>query len=344
MPGGRSRRDADGPVSLTAVGRPSAEALGGRFFVIGYVPMCAGFLFVLLLVWAGAPGTTLDWSAAWRRAGTLGAGEALLLVFGTVVGALVLHPFQLPFVRLLEGYWPSWCGAPTRWGTRRQERSMKRLEQARDLPDGEPPGPAALHRAGLADGALRARFPQQPHLLRPTRLGNVLAAAEDRCGAPYGWDGPVAWPRLYTVLGEAAKTTVEDRRNALDAACRVSVVSALCSAVGAALLARTGWWLLLALAPLLLSRLAYHAAVHAALAYGQAVRVCFDLHRFDLYPALHLPLPEDPDQEGRFNRTLSAFWRQGGPMRARYEHPEPAPEQCCRRPRRGEPPPDGAGG
>ncbi|MEU9351207.1 hypothetical protein AB0D65_09320 [Streptomyces griseoloalbus] len=331
-------------MSLTAVGRPPTEALGGRFFVIGYVPVCAGFLFVLLLVWAGAPGTDLDWSAAWRRVGTLGAGEALLLVFGTVVAALVLHPFQLPLVRLLEGYWPSWCGGLARWGTNLQRRGLKRLEEAKRLPDGELPGPAVGHLAGLAETALRARFPTESYLVRPTRLGNVLAAAEDRCGKSYGWDGPVVWPRLYTVLGDVARATVEDRRNALDAACRVSVVSALCSVAGAALLARTGWWLLLALIPLLLSRLAYHAAVHAALAYGQAVRVCFDLHRFDLYPALHLPLPGDPAQERRVNEALSAFWRQGGPMEAPYEHPEPAPEQYCRRPSPGEPPPDGAGG
>ena len=331
-------------MSLTAVGRPAGEMLGGRFFVIGYVPVCAAFLFVLLLVWAGAPGTTLEWSGAWRRVDALGAGEALLLVFGTVVAALVLHPFQLPFVRLLEGYWPSWCAGAARWGTSRQKSRMQRLERAsRDLTDGDPTG-QAVRRAGPAHDALRARFPKQPHLVRPTRLGNVLAAAEDRCGDPYGWDGPVVWPRLYTVLGGTAKATVEDRRNALDAACRLSVVSALCSAACAVLLARTGGWLLLALAPLLLSRLAYRAAVHAALAYGQAVRVCFDVHRFDLYPVLHLPLPEDPDQERRFNETLSAFWRQGGPMGTRYEHPEPAPEQCCRRPRPGEPPPDGAGG
>lgn len=129
-------------MSLTAVGRPAGEMLGGRFFVIGYVPVCAAFLFVLLLVWAGAPGTTLEWSEAWRRVDALGAGEALLLVFGTVVAALVLHPFQLPFVRLLEGYWPPWCAGVARWGTSRQKSRMERLERAsRDLTDGDPTGP-----------------------------------------------------------------------------------------------------------------------------------------------------------------------------------------------------------
>ncbi|MEU6405819.1 hypothetical protein [Streptomyces sp. NPDC046985] len=329
-------------MSLTAVGGPPTGALGGRFFVIGYVPVCACFLFVLLLVWAGAPGAVLDWGAAWGRIGALGAGGAVLLLFATTVVALALHPLQLPCVRLLEGYWPSWCGVLARRGVRRQERSRQRLIRAAELPGGEPPGPTAVHLAGLADSALRAGFPQQPHLLRPTRLGNALAAAEDRCGAPYGWDGPTAWPRLYAVLGGVAKETVEDRRDALDAACRVSVVSALCAAASVVLLVRASWWLLLALAPLLLSVLAYHAAVHAAIAYGQAVRVCFDLHRFDLYPALHFPLPGDSEQERRVNTELSAFWRQGRALEAGYEHPEPAQERCCCRPRRGQTP-DGAG-
>ncbi|WP_030408955.1 hypothetical protein [Streptomyces sp. NRRL F-5917] len=330
-------------MSLSTVGRPLTASLGGRFFVIGQLPVCACLLSVLLLLWARAPGADLDWSAAWRRVGTLGAGQALTVLFGTVVVALVLHPLQLPCVRLLEGYWPSWCGAAARWGTGRQERVRQRLIRAAELPGEGPPGPAALHEAGLADSTLRARFPQQPHLLRPTRLGNALAAAEDRCGAPYGWDGPVVWPRLYTVLGNAAKTTVEDRRDALDAVCRVSVASALCAAASAALLARAGWWVLLALAPLMLSRLAYHAAVHAAVAYGQAVRVCFDLHRFDLYPALRLPPPGDPEQERRINAALSEFWRQGRALETPYEHPDPTPGECCHRTERTRPRADGPG-
>jgi hypothetical protein len=74
---------------------------------------------------------------------------------------------------------------------------------------------------------------------------------------------------------------------------------------------RTSWWLLLAAAALVCSRAAYRGAVQAARAYGEAVAVAFDLHRLDLYAALHLPLPARAEDEPALGAEISLRWRQG---------------------------------
>jgi len=60
-----------------------------------------------------------------------------------------------------------------------------------------------------------------------------------------------------------------------------------------------------ALVPLLLAWVSYRSAVVAAIAYGEAVRVAFDLHHLDLYAALHLELPHDPQAEQKLGKRLS---------------------------------------
>ncbi|MEK8170988.1 hypothetical protein NKH77_19840 [Streptomyces sp. M19] len=92
---------------------------------------------------------------------------------------------------------------------------------------------------------------------------------------------------------------------------RLSVASGATALVSAGMLLRSGWWLALALVPAAVSVLAYRGAVQAALAYGDAVRAAFDLHRFDLLAALRLPLPGSVAEERALAGTLCAHWRQG---------------------------------
>jgi hypothetical protein len=308
-------------VSLDSLGKAPALAGAGRFALVGYLPAYAAASYLLVLVWAGAPGRRLEFGRAWRTAAQLGAGEALLLVVAITLVAVVLQPLQLPLVRLLEGYWPRWWRPATRLGRFRQSRIRRRWRRAAELPRNQAPAPAAVRAAGLADTELRRRFPADGELLRPTRLGNALAAAEERAGGAYGWDTPVVWPRLYPLLGPAVKSIVDDRRNVLDVLCRLSVTGVVGTVASLALLARTGWWLLLAAAPALLAIAAYRAAVHAAYAYGEGIRSAFDLHRFDLYPALHVATPEDPGAERALNESLCAWWRQGAARTDPYAHP-----------------------
>lgn len=308
-------------MKINELSRMPAGIASGRFFLVAHLPTYAAATYLLVLCWAGAPGADPRFKDAWRTAAALGAGEILLLLIAVTLSALVLHPLQLPLVRLLEGFWPRWCGALTRVGLGRQRRNLRRYRRAAELSRDTPPDAEGIRRAGLADTEVRRRFPARDELLRPTRLGNALAALEDRAGAPYGWDAPVAWPRLYPLLGPQVRAVVDDRRDLLDAMCRLAATAAVCAVASAALLARAHWWVALSAVPLGLAWLAYRSAVHAAYSYAEAVRLAFDLERFALYPALHMERPADLTAERALNEELSTFWRQGKDPSQAYTHP-----------------------
>jgi hypothetical protein len=305
-------------VTLDAVAG-AANMFGGRFFLVSYLPTYAASLFVLTLIWAGAPGQEVLFSQAWSTAAGLSVAEVLLIALAVTLLAVLLQPLQLRLVRLLEGDWPAWANAVGRLGVRRQEQARARLVLQAAVPD-EDAGDDAVQQAGQAGTRLAARYPPSSRSVRPTALGNALAAMEERAGSEYGWDAVVAWPRLYPVLGEQTRAVVDDRRNILDAAARLSATATVTVLVTAGLLARSGWWVLLTAVPLLVAALAYAGAVQAAIAYGEAVSVAFDLHRFDLLDRLHLPLPSNQVAERQLADELCAMWRQGLDVKLRYRH------------------------
>jgi hypothetical protein len=303
---------------LEAVARQPADAgFGGRFYLVGYIPTCASALFLLLLVWAGAPGWSgrpghpMDFTAAWLTASRLSIGEVVLTGLATILLAVILNPLQFAMMRLAEGSWPAWLGL--RYATAWQRSRRDRLTRAERLPEGTPLTDAIIQQAGAAASELRRRFPAAP-FLRPTALGNVLAAMTETAGQPYGLDAVVAWPRLYPLLGEELKSTVNDRRDTLDASVRMTATMTVTAIVSVILLSWSGWWALLALIPLGIAALSYHAAVQAALAYAETVHVAFDLHRRDLLSALRMELPTRQDAERALNQQWCNLWRQGIPL------------------------------
>jgi hypothetical protein len=307
-------------VSVDVLLKPPGGGLSARFFLVGYLPTCAATLFAVTLVWAGAPGPRLSFGRAWHTAAHLGAGELALLGVGVLLGAILLQPFQLPALRLLEGYWPGWLEPAAALLRRGQARRRARLAKRAELPaDPGTLGEAAIQRIGLASGRLRRLFPPEQHL-RPTALGNILTAMETYAGASYGWDALVAWPRLYPCLPDPVRATVDERRNVLDSAAQLAATGTLLAPVTAALLARAGWWELLTLAPVTLAWLGYLGSLRAATAYAETVTTAFDLGRFALLDALHIALPADRDTELATSRELSDLWRQAAPTNLPYHH------------------------
>jgi hypothetical protein len=112
---------------------------------------------------------------------------------------------------------------------------------------------------------------------------------------------------------------VDDRRDVLDSSGRMTVTAAATTAAALVLLWSSGWWLALSLVPAAIAAVAYGGTVAAAVAYGEAVRSSFDLHRFDLLKSLRLPLPSTRNEERHLNEALSNMWRQGIPMTGKYD-------------------------
>ncbi|MEW2144211.1 hypothetical protein AB0869_15510 [Micromonospora vinacea] len=302
-------------MSLPAAPAPPT-GLGIRFFLVGYLPTYAASLFLLMLIWAdGGQGTSFK--RAWQVASDLTASQIVLMTLAVLLLGLMLGPLQLGVVRFLEGAWPAWLSQHARkWHLRRKGKLAGRSVPASSAPD-------VVLAAGLAGQRYRDRYPELDDLVRPTGLGNILAAMEDRAGRAYGLDAVVAWPRLYPLLGPATKAVVDDRRTTLDYAARLAVTAGFTTMGTLIIMRSAGWWLLLALAPAAVALVSYFGAVRAALAYGESVRATFDLHHLDFGAAFGLPRAPDLNVESDVHRRLCDLWRQGIPYDFAHE-PRPA--------------------
>jgi hypothetical protein len=87
-------------MNLDTAARQPAAGSGGRFYLVGYLPAYAASLFLLLLVWAGAPawrgrpGHRIRFTTAWATASHLSL--ELPRVFRT--GKLrLIHAASCPF-------------------------------------------------------------------------------------------------------------------------------------------------------------------------------------------------------------------------------------------------------
>ena len=149
---------------------------------------------------------------------------------------------------------------------------------------------------------------QQHHLplpdqLMPTRLGNLLRAAEQRPLEKYGLDAIICWSRLWLLLPDAVKQELQAARADLNAAARVWFWSVLFMIWGV--------WALWAIPLGLLSALfAYRWAIAAATLYGDLIEATFDLYRQLLYDSLDWRRPPNPAEERRVGRELTEYlWR-----------------------------------
>lgn len=283
------------------------KGLGLRFTLVGLLPSALFVLFLAGLWASGAPTGQPDVGTASSRVGDLNLSESGLAAFLILVASLVIQPLQRPLVQLLEGYWGPWTSRLAMWSgigawmrSAQHGRREELVEAVRSAPMGRP-DPVAF-------GQLQRRFPRTGRIL-PSSLGNILRAMEDSAGQRYGLDTVSAWPRLFGSLPDALRSALDDQRNQLDLAARFCAVFFLMGLASVpALIWHPSWFLPVSIVvSAALSRIAYRSAVAAALAYSQTIEAAFDLHRFELLRALHLPLPSCLADERRENTILSAF-------------------------------------
>lgn len=283
----------------------------GRFLTPALLPALLIVSYVSALCLGLAEGETVSTSALEHRVSRLSGPQSAGLIVLMVGASLFLTHYAPVLTRLAEG--DRWSGRAARW-LRARKRYYRERERRRllHLHVTAAHDPEVLVEARRLAASLSERYPMNDAMLRPTALGNALAASHERVEQAYGLDVPLAWPRLYQVLGRRVRTEADTRRGLLDmyvSFCVYGMVAAAASVVAwprgnvAAMLA----WL----APLVVVGLSYPSAVRAAVAYASTLRVAFDLHRFDLYDALHLPTPSDQSEERIVNRALSAQWGYG---------------------------------
>jgi hypothetical protein len=268
----------------------------------------------------------------------------LVLSFLLVVtaSALAAETMTLPVLRLLEGYgWrPAWLRSEfiayrrwrrRRWADRvealavRQRLGTLTLEEFLELcqlettPKTDPSRLRALRQqrnegfdARMAADLGRGRTflhhcPNQDGMGMPTRLGDILRAAEGRPADKYGLDAIVCWYSLWLLLPSDARAELIQTRAAVDGAARTWIW-------GAGIIIWTPWtWWALPIAAATSALAYYRGMLPAAAVFGELIGSTFDLYRFRLYDALHLPRPSTPRAERRRNgpQVTNILW--GGP-------------------------------
>lgn len=145
---------------------------------------------------------------------------ALFGIFLTIaISAFVVQKFDRTVLRFLEGYgFPRWS---SKVGIQQQQRQRDRIKsQLAKLNDRgiENLTPAQKSQFFQLDVQFRS-FPEADDLL-PTRLGNILRAAERHSGDRYGLDAIFCWIHLWLLLPDAPRADLTAARTDLNAAVR----------------------------------------------------------------------------------------------------------------------------
>ena len=165
--------------------------------------------------------------------GLSGIAQTALIVLALLVVAassVVAERLALAVLRALEGYWPRPLRQLARALVRRHAARFEAMEQrwdelyARHEEGRSAPG----EQQELVDLERRlAAMPAHADRLMPTRLGNVLRAAESGVEDKYGIDPVRCWPALWLVLPDVTRTEVTAARASLDTAATWSLWSVL---------------------------------------------------------------------------------------------------------------------
>jgi hypothetical protein len=270
-----------------------------------------------LLAWTWAHGGFTGADSGWRElerwwAHAFGSTPVVAqALFAVLVLLLVAGSAQLAellvfgALRTLEGYWPRWA-RPVRTAVvaLRGRAVGRRTGRWRALARRREELTVEEHAEYVTLSRWRAGVPADPRDLMPTRLGDVLKAAESRPRHRYGLDAVVCWPRLWLAMPETSRIEVSAARTRLDDGARLWLWS-LFFCVWTVF----AWWALgVALVGMLVG---YRLALAGATPYGQLVQACYDLHRRDLYTALGQEPATDPRQELQAGRRLTAYLERG---------------------------------
>jgi hypothetical protein len=278
----------------------AATSVSSRFNLVGLAPSALLATTVGALVASGAFSDVPSLHLLLARADKVNVFIASVIFLMVFSGALVLQPFQLLLVRILEGYWEDvpvlrklrYIGIEI---NRRRRWEINVVKNDTNL-------------------GLRLYPPTTDDLL-PTRLGNVLRSAERQAGQNYGFSDPVEMlPRIYPYISPPLTENIRDARDDLDIACRmcavlwtIALITGCTLIADGAVAASAGVWLAVPVTAVLFGIFSYRAAVHCAEEYGRILYYVFDLHRRDLIRALGYVPPENPEDERQLIKALTTW-------------------------------------
>lgn len=162
----------------------------------------------------------------------------------------------------------------------------------------------------LVDIQSRYAFSSGVAGVKPTTLGNIMAATWSYPFTRYKIDGTLMWTRLQKVITADYLKVVEDARISYDFCVSMTFIAILYAIVYPFLIGNKLWpwgWIF-PVASISLAVLFRAAAVEAARSFGEIFRTCFDLFRFTLLKELRIKIPTNLQAEretwDRINKIL----------------------------------------
>lgn len=335
------------------------KALGGeRFSLVNVLPatLLVGYVAFLAAsgLYAGRDYSVND------LPDTLGKnpGWAILTVLGIFIASVLLRPFQIALVWVLEGYWDRIAilrlAAPVAIEHHHRTRhtaEVIELYEPPEEPTAETLAAAVAKRQQLRRrslkiaraGRIRDRYPADRPVLddeddlegiesriMPTRLGNILRKAEDDAGDRYGLALPHIAPRLYPHLSEKIAKEIVRNLDLIEGGAALSTACTMATLASLPLLGRWDPWSAAPFVAAALAAVAYLGTLRTAREHGRLLATAVDLHRFDMIAALRYKLPTTVDEEWKLNVDLSDFFAHGDAKASDlmadhpYEHPSSA--------------------
>lgn len=265
----------------------ATSILGRRFVVTAWAPTfvvaaLAGGVFVGVV---GRERVATGW-AQLDTPSQIATGLALLLAITAVAYAVEV----LPVVQLFEGYlFPT----PLKQVLRTHElRRFDKLDArvGRESGDDRP-----------AYWELYTSLPRRREWVLPTRLGNVMRAAETYSTLAYGADAVHWWPRLVPLLEDNERSSLDETLMPmvalLNGAALLVIATILASVFVVTSTDQRRLLIAVYVGGLFLTWLAYRAALSQAADYGNAVRATIDLHRTEVLDKLRIARPANLAEE-----------------------------------------------
>jgi hypothetical protein len=308
-------------------------AIGRYFSIVSFIPsfFLAAFTFALIESGAWSGNGHPDWAKAGTAFTHLG-NLAFLTLISIAIGAAV-HPLQFALVQFFEGYWGTkWFAQRMRVARILHHRRVYKRQfnlnlqalQARAERKADLAIKVQVGQLSVQDESQRLldSYPPEDDDIMPTRLGNVLRRYEREAGRQYKLNAVDVIRHIALVAPPQRVDYVNDQRQLLDLAVRMSATSIIATFIAIGFLWRHGPWLLIALVPYGVAYISYRGAVVVAHEYGSAVSTMIDLDRFALYDHLRLPYPQNTEEERRINLSLMELLRHDDEVVLQYRHPD----------------------
>lgn len=233
----------------------------------------------------------------------------LAALLGVAASGVVVQRLTPPCLRILEGYWwPVLDPVRERLARRRRRKASGDETAAQRLAPyvfGEEPATAAqLLKFARLEHRRRLR-PEEADRFMPTRIGNILRAAELRPTRKYGLDAIVVWPRLWLTLSDSTRQELIAARSGLDGAVAASIWGVLFCAFSA----WTLWCIHVGLGVAVAAVVGWIPA--RAEVFGDILEAAYDMNRNALYQQLRWPLPKDPYSERAHGERLTRYLLRG---------------------------------